>query len=45
MPRKPEHVATHPPGAVLFFYAVRRIGDAFPELRRSALIASAPPLG
>ncbi|MGI5819912.1 MAG: hypothetical protein ACOX9R_17650 [Armatimonadota bacterium] len=45
MPRKPEHVATHPPGAVLFFYAVRQIGDAFPELRRSALIASSTAVG
>jgi len=40
MPRKPEHVATHPPGAVLFFHAVRELGAAFPALRRSALIAS-----
>ena len=45
MPRKPEHVATHPPGAVLFFYGVRQLGDIFPELRRSALIASSTAVG
>lgn len=45
MPSKPEHVATHPPGAVLFFYAVRKLGEAVPALRRSALIASSTAVG
>ncbi|MEA3402050.1 MAG: hypothetical protein U9R79_12510 [Armatimonadota bacterium] len=36
---KPEHVATHPPGAVLFFYAVRRVGQLLPGLNRLALTA------
>ncbi len=40
MPRKPEHVATHPPGAVLFFYAVRRLGQAIPPLSDAALFTS-----
>ncbi|MFO8079115.1 MAG: hypothetical protein R6V07_02310 [Armatimonadota bacterium] len=45
MPNKPEHVATHPPGAVLFFYGVRKLGSTFPALRRSALIASSTAVG
>lgn len=45
MPRKPEHVATHPPGAVLFFYAVRQLGEAIPDLQRLALIASSTAVG
>jgi hypothetical protein len=45
MPRKPEHVATHPPGAVLFFHAVRRVGEVVPSLRRSALIAASTSVG
>ena len=45
MPRKPEHVATHPPGAVLFFHAVRELGATFPGLRRTALIASSTAVG
>ncbi len=45
MPDRPEHVATHPPGAVLFFHAVRELGAAFPGLRRSALIASSTAVG
>jgi hypothetical protein len=45
LPNKPEHVATHPPGAVLFFYAVRELGSTFPALRRSALIASSTAVG
>lgn len=39
MPAKPEHVATHPPGAVLFFYAVRRLAEAVPALGNAALVA------
>lgn len=45
MPRKPEHVATHPPGAVLFFYAVRELGEAIPDLRHMALVASSTAVG
>ncbi len=45
MPHKPEHVATHPPGAVLFFYGVREVGRTLPGLRRSALIASSTSVG
>ncbi len=45
MPRKAEHVATHPPGAVLFFYAVRRIGATFPALNRAVLEASSTAVG
>ncbi|MGC9318958.1 MAG: hypothetical protein ACP5KN_13075 [Armatimonadota bacterium] len=39
MGNKPEHVATHPPGAVIFFYAVRRLGQLLPGLNRLALTA------
>ena len=39
MPRMAEHVATHPPGAVLFFYVVRQLADAVPALSRAALVA------
>lgn len=39
MPAKPEHVATHPPGAVVFFYAVRRLAEAVPALGDAALMA------
>lgn len=45
MPRKPEHVATHPPGAVLFFYAVRRLGDAIPSLNRLAMSSGSTAVG
>lgn len=45
MPRKPEHVATHPPGAVLCFYAVREFGAALPALRQTALITSSTAVG
>ncbi len=45
MPRKPEHVATHPPGAVLFFYAVRGLAEAVPALERAALIAGSTAVG
>jgi len=45
MPRKPEHVATHPPGAVLFFYAVRELAQAVPALERAALIAGSTGVG
>jgi hypothetical protein len=37
MPSKAEHVATHPPGAALFFYAVRRAGEIVPGLNEWAL--------
>ncbi len=37
MPSKVEHVATHPPGAVLFFYGVRRAGEMMPALNDWAL--------
>ncbi len=45
MERKPEHVATHPPGAVLFFYAVRELGRAVPPLNRAALAAGSTAVG
>ena len=37
MPTKPEHVATHPPGAVLLFYGVRRATEVLPDLTAWAL--------
>ena len=37
---KPEHIATHPPGSVLFFYAVRQLGEAYPGLNEAVLSAS-----
>ncbi len=40
MPTKTEHVATHPPGAVLFFYAVRRAGEVMPGLNALAVTAA-----
>lgn len=39
MPHKSEHVATHPPGAVLFFYWVESLADLVPALKRAALAA------
>ncbi len=45
MPEKPEHVATHPPGAVLFFYAVEQLGRAIPGLNQAALIAGSTAVG
>ena len=45
MPRAPKHIATHPPGAVLFFYAVHQVGEALPALRQAALVASSTAVG
>ncbi|MGD9495991.1 MAG: hypothetical protein AB7Y46_06755 [Armatimonadota bacterium] len=45
MPHKPEHVATHPPGAVLFFYAVRKLAAAVPALADAALVAGSTAIG
>lgn len=37
MPDKPAHLATHPPGGVLLFYGVRRLGEIAPGLEAWAL--------
>lgn len=37
MPTKVAHVATHPPGGVLLFYAVRRLGEVAPGFAAWAL--------
>ena len=35
--RAQAHVATHPPGAVLWFYGVRRLTETFPALQRGLM--------
>jgi len=45
MPSMPEHIATHPPGAVLWFYLIRRAGELLPGLNRAALTAACSASG
>jgi hypothetical protein len=45
MPSKPEHVATHPPGAVLWFYLIRRAGELMPGLNRAAMTTACSASG